>query len=100
MDRYCLTARQLLGVPVHLRSRNRVSVTPAITGSRRVLIPVLLAAIIVAAEVTFLTAAGPATAVAIDRAEASAVSPVTIGHGHELTARRVLLGCRPWHPYR
>ena len=100
MYRYCFTARQFLGVPVHLRSRNRVSVTPAITSSRRVLTPVLLAAVIVAAEVTFLTAAGPASAVAIDHPQAKVVSPMAVGHGHELTTRQVLLGCRPWHPYR
>ena len=101
MYRQFFAARQLVGVPVHLGSGNRVSVRTSITGSRRFLATATLAAVlVVAAEVTFLSAAGPAGAVAIDRTQASAVSSMAVGEGHELTVRRVLLGCRPWHPYR
>ena len=101
MYRHYFTARQLVGVPVHLGSGNRVSVPTSITGSRRFLATATLATVlVVAAEVTFLFTAGPAGAVAIDRTQASVVSPMAVGQGHELTARRVLLGCRPWHPYR
>ena len=100
MYRYFLTARHI-GVPVHLGAGYRASVPTTITGSRRFLpTATLAAALVLAAEVTFLTAAGPAGAVAIDHTQANVVSPPAIGHGHELTARQVLLGCRPWHPYR
>ena len=101
MYRHFLTARQLVGVPAHLGSDNRVSVLTTITGSRRFLATATIATVlVVAAEVTFLFTAGPVSAVAIDRPQASVVSSVAVDQGHELTARRVVLGCRPWHPYR
>ena len=87
MYRHFFTARQLVGVPVHLGSGNRVSVPTSITGSRRFLATATLAAVlVVAAEATFLFTAGPAGAVAIHRTQASAVSPMAVGEGHELTA--------------
>ena len=101
MYRNFFTARQLVGVPLHLGAGNRVSVPTSITGSRRFLATATLATVlVVATEVTFLFTAGPATAVAINHTQASAVSSMTVDHGDDLTARRVLLGCRPWHPYR
>ena len=101
MYRHYFAARQLVGVPVHLGSGNRVSVPTSITGSRRFLATATLATVlVVATEVTFLFTAGPAGAVAIDRPQASVVWPMAVGEGHELTARRVVMGCRPWHPYR
>ena len=55
MYRHFFSARQLVGVPVHLGSGNRVSVPTTITGSRRFLATATLAAVlVVAAEVTFL----------------------------------------------
>ena len=46
MYRHFFTARQLVGAPAHLGSGNRVSVPTSITGSRRVLATVLLAAVL------------------------------------------------------
>ena len=100
MHCHFLNARQLVGIHVHLDSGNPASVTPVLTGLRRDLATVLLAAVLVALEVTFLSTAGPAAAVAMNRNEASAVWPMAIGQSHEVTARRGVLGCRPWYPYR
>src|SRR5688572_17470971 len=100
MHRYCVTARQLGGIRVHLSSGHRARFNPAITGSWRAIAALRLAAVLVLAVVTSLPTIGPATAVAIARRDASAVSPMAMGQGQELTARRVPLGCRPWRPYR
>ena len=101
MYRHYFFARQLVGVPARLGSGNRVSVPTSLTKPRRFLATATIATVlVVAAEVTFLFTAGPVSAVAIDRPQASVVSSVAVDQGHELTARRVVLGCRPWHPYR